>query len=74
MSTFTVNQTYRRLEELDALTRLAWAGYSDSLRDLEGREYEEAEPESWAELQDTLRALDTERGELIGAASPPQVL
>ena len=74
MSTFTVNQTYRRLEELDALTRLAWAGYSDSVRDLGGREYEEAERVSWAELQDTLSALESERGELIGATSPQQAL
>lgn len=71
MSTVTVNQTYRRLEELDALTRLAWAGYSDSLRDLAGREYEDAEGESWTELQETLHALDTERCELIASSSPP---
>lgn len=71
MTTFTVNQTYSRLAELDALARLAWAGYSDSLRELEGRAYEDAEQESWTELQATLRALDTERDELISASAPP---
>jgi hypothetical protein len=69
MTTFAPRQTDRRLEELDELTREAWAQYSDSTAELEGREYEEAERESWTELQTTLRALDAERSELKSPAS-----
>lgn len=69
MTTFAPNQTDRRLEELDIVTRDAWAHYSDSVRELAGREYEEAERESWAELQATLRAVDAERDELAASAA-----
>jgi hypothetical protein len=41
--------------------REAWARYSGSLRDLDGRDYEDAETEAWAELQRDLRAIDAER-------------
>ena len=37
--------------------REAWQAYRDSLRDLEGADYEEAERISWARLQETLREL-----------------
>ena len=37
--------------------REAWEAYCDSLRDLDGAVYEEAERESWARLQGTLREL-----------------
>ena len=37
--------------------REAWAAYRESLRDLEGADYEEAERISWARLQETLREL-----------------
>jgi hypothetical protein len=48
-------------EALQERERDAWIRYSESLRDLEGREYEDAETESWAELQRDLRAIDAER-------------
>jgi len=35
----------------------AWARYRDDLRELEGREYEEAEGESWDRLQRALREI-----------------
>jgi hypothetical protein len=41
--------------------REAWGRYSTTLRDLEGRDYEDAETEAWAELQRDLRAIDAER-------------
>ena len=37
--------------------REAWEAYRESLRDLEGADYEEAERISWARLQGTLREL-----------------
>jgi hypothetical protein len=37
--------------------REAWEAYRESLRDLEGADYEEAERISWARLQGTLRDL-----------------
>jgi hypothetical protein len=36
----------------------AWARYQDDLRELEGREYEEAEGASWDRLQQRLREID----------------
>lgn len=37
--------------------REAWEAYRESLRDLEGADYEEAERISWARLQGTLHDL-----------------
>lgn len=50
-----------RLAELEQLERDAWTDYSESLRDLAGRDYEEAEASSWDELQRTLAELSAER-------------
>ena len=41
--------------------RGAWGRYSATLRDLEGRDYDDAETEAWAELQRDLRAIEAER-------------
>jgi hypothetical protein len=65
MTTFAPNQeTERKLEELDERTRAAWSAYRESLRDLSGRDYDEAEDASWDVLQRTLRHLGEERAEL----------
>jgi hypothetical protein len=56
-----------RLEELAELERIAWADYRDGLRDLQGREYEQAEATSWDELQDLLADVAAERAELVAA-------
>ena len=37
--------------------REAWEAYRESLRELQGADYEEAERISWARLQGTLREL-----------------
>ena len=37
--------------------REAWEAYRESLRELQGADYEEAERISWARLQETLREL-----------------
>jgi len=41
--------------------REAWGRYTTSLRELDGRDYEDAETEAWAQLQRDLRAIDAER-------------
>ena len=57
-----------RLEELAELEREAWTDYRESLRDLEGRDYEEAEAASWEDLQRTLAEVAAERAEAEAAA------
>ena len=44
--------------DLDRKRAEAWIAYSESLRDLAGRDYEEAERASWDELQATLALID----------------
>jgi hypothetical protein len=50
--------------ELDAGTARAWGAYSQSLRGLNGDEYDLAEQESWTELQSELRRLERRRQSL----------
>jgi hypothetical protein len=53
MTTSAIRQgTHRTLAE-----REAWEAYRESLRDLEGTDYEETERASWARLEATLREL-----------------
>jgi hypothetical protein len=59
MTTYAPNQA--RDAALQEREREAWSRYSDSLRELEGPEYDHAETEAWAELQRGLRAIDAER-------------
>jgi hypothetical protein len=63
MSTITPD----RLEELADLERDAWIEYRESLRDLEGREYDAAEAASWDDLQRALAEVSAERAELEAA-------
>jgi hypothetical protein len=56
-----------RLEELADLEREAWIEYRESLRDLEGREYEAAEAASWDDLQRALAEVFAERAEFEAA-------
>lgn len=67
MTTFISDQQARRLADIEARTRQAWASYNDSLRELRGRDYEDAEDRSWDRLQETLRQLEEERRLLAGA-------
>ena len=55
-----------RLADIDVREREAWERYQDSLRDLQGSDYEEAENASWDRLQKRLRELEEER-ELVAA-------
>jgi hypothetical protein len=58
-----------KLAELDADTRRAWGDYSDRLRELSGEEYERAESESWAKLQNELRRLERRRRTLTQSST-----
>ena len=62
------NEIPATLEELDERTQDAWAVYSDSLRDLTGRDYDEAETEAWDHLQRRLRELEGLRADAPRAA------
>jgi hypothetical protein len=59
MTTATERTTERATAE-----RAAWRTYAASLRDLDGREYDEAEPRSWEHLQRRL-------GEIASRETPP---
>ena len=61
MATYISDQQARRLSEIDARTQQAWAEYTEELRDLQGRDYEEAEDKAWDRLQEMLSRLDDER-------------
>ncbi|MDQ6915488.1 MAG: hypothetical protein M3155_06720 [Actinomycetota bacterium] len=56
------------LQEVAERTQEAWETYSDCLRDLTGRDYDEAEHRAWERLQVELHDLDERRAEL---ESPP---
>ncbi len=64
----TIAHDADKLRELDADTRRAWSAYNERLRELSGEEYEQAEDESWAELQTELTRLDSARRTLDQAA------
>ena len=66
MSTYTPD----RLEELAEIERVAWSTYSESLLELDGRDYDIAEELSWDQLQRTLAEVETERAALAAADLP----
>jgi hypothetical protein len=55
--------------EFDVGTRRAWSAYSQRLQGLNGEAYEDAERESWAELQSELRRLERRRQALNRTAA-----
>jgi hypothetical protein len=61
MTTYISDQQARRLADIESRTRQAWADYSAELRELKGRDYEDAEDKSWDHLQTRLKQLDDER-------------
>jgi hypothetical protein len=67
MTTYISDQQAQRLAEIDVHTREAWADYNEELRELKGRDYEEAEDQSWDRLQQRLKQLDGERQLVEGA-------
>jgi hypothetical protein len=66
VTALTHEEVTRKLSEIDIRTQQAWAAYNESLRDLAGREYEDAEGQSWDRLQKRLRELDGERQLVVG--------
>ena len=67
MTTYISDHRARRLADIEQRERQAWEAYSDRTRGLAGRDYEDAEYESWDRLQETLRELDDERQLVAGA-------
>jgi hypothetical protein len=65
MTTFISDQ--QALADIEARTAQAWAAYTESLRELSGRDYEDAEDQSWDRLQKTLQQLEEERRLIAGA-------
>ena len=61
MTTYISDQQARRLADIESRTREAWTDYTGELRDLEGRDYEEAEDQAWSRLQKRLKQLEDER-------------
>ncbi|MBJ7330479.1 MAG: hypothetical protein JHC95_11325 [Solirubrobacteraceae bacterium] len=55
-----------RLAELDVAVTDAWTDYRLALRDLTGREYDEAEIDAWEHLQAELEHLEVQRRALVG--------
>jgi hypothetical protein len=53
--------------DLDRKRTEAWVAYSESLRDLDGRDYEDAERASWDELQTALALIEGDRGPPSGS-------
>jgi len=65
MTTAAPRDIQATLDELAERTQEAWATYRDSLRDLTGRDYDEAEAEAWDQLQSRLRELEGLRADLL---------
>lgn len=61
MTTYISDERAQRLAAIEERRREAWASYNEGLRDLEGRDYEDAEDQSWDRLQRKLRQLEDER-------------
>lgn len=61
MTTFTADRQARRLAAIEAGTNQAWRDYREALRELRGRDYEDAEDQSWERLRAELQRLDDER-------------
>jgi hypothetical protein len=59
------------LEEVAERTQEAWGTYRETLRDLTGRDYDEAEHRAWDLLQRDLRELEERRAELEAASLLP---
>lgn len=68
MTTFAPEQDDQRpRRQIEQRTRRAWSAYQESLRELDGAEYEAAEPRAWERLQRRLAALDAPPEEHAGA-------
>ena len=57
------------LKEIEEEIRRAWSVYSQELQGLSGEDYEVAEDERWAALQEELERLERRRSALAGAAA-----
>lgn len=72
MTTTAPRQDGAATQEIDERTQSAWADYQDALRDLTGRDYDDAEHEAWEKLQETLSAIgDRTAGPVGGSGLSP---
>lgn len=69
MALFAPHETDLILAQLDDRTLAAWSTYSDAVRDLDGAEYERAERDAWASLQVELRAIESERCDIVAVSA-----
>jgi len=60
------------LEEVAERTQEAWGTYRETLRDLTGRDYDDAEHRAWEVLQRDLHDLEERRAELEAASLLPR--
>jgi hypothetical protein len=59
------------LEGVAVRTHEVWTAYRDELRDLSGRDYDDAEHHAWERLQAELRDLEERRTELEAVLARP---
>jgi hypothetical protein len=69
MALFAPHETETMLTKLETRKQAAWATYAQALEALGGLEYDLAERDAWATLQVELRAIDTERSDLLSVTA-----
>jgi hypothetical protein len=69
MALFAPHETETLLTKLESRKREVWASYSLTLEGLDGPDYDLAERDAWAQLQVELRAIDTERSDLLSVTA-----
>ena len=74
MTTFISDQQARKLADIEARTRQAWAAYNDSLRELRGRDYEDAEDRVLGPLAEDAEAARRRASATRGRLSPDSPL
>ena len=69
MTLFAPHETETLLTKLELRKQQAWSAYSRALETLDGNAYDLAERDAWAALQVELRAIDTERSDLLSVTA-----
>ena len=69
MALFAPHETDLILAQLDDRERGAWTSYSSAVRGLDGAEYQRAERDAWASLQVELRAIESERSDVVAVSA-----
>jgi hypothetical protein len=69
MTLFAPHETETLLTKLDMRKLDAWAEYLRALEGLKGPDYDLMERDAWATLQVELRAIESERSDLISVTA-----